>query len=297
MHFFTLSFALLPLTTRATNVVLSNDDGWAEINIRTFYNTLTAAGDSVVLSAPAENESGTGSSDAPATPLTEPCEYNSCPTGSPAEGNNASNTRLNYVNSYPVTSMRYGIQTLSPKFFGGAPDIAVAGFNVGANLGSTVLISGTVGAATEASKEGIPAIAFSGTTGSQTGYTAPVQTYMTVYADLSTNVTQSLVASGKPYLPSDIWLNVNFPAVNCSTCSSPADFKFVLSRINSATSSTAKDVNTCGSTRLPTETTVVDTAGCYASISVGNAVAKTDANATEQAVVLEKLRSILSCLP
>lgn len=27
--------------------------------------------------------------------------------------------------------MRYGIQTLSPKFFGGAPDIAVAGFNVG----------------------------------------------------------------------------------------------------------------------------------------------------------------------
>ena len=166
-----------------------------------------------------------------------------------------------------------------------------------ANLGSTVLVSGTVGAATEASKEGIPAIAFSGTTGSQTGYTAPVQTYMTVYADLSTNVTQSLVASGKPYLPSDIWLNVNYPAVSDSTCSSPADFKFVLSRINSATSSTANDVKTCGSTRLPTETTVVDTAGCYASISVGNAVNKTDANATEQAVVLEKLQSILSCLP
>lgn len=60
MHFFTLSFALLPLTSTATNIVLSNDDGWAEINIRTFYNTLTAAGDSVLLSAPAENESGTG---------------------------------------------------------------------------------------------------------------------------------------------------------------------------------------------------------------------------------------------
>ena len=60
MHLYLLSVALLPLTTRATNVVLSNDDGWAEINIRTFYNTLTAAGDSVVLSAPAENESGTG---------------------------------------------------------------------------------------------------------------------------------------------------------------------------------------------------------------------------------------------
>lgn len=120
---------------------------------------------------------------------------------------------------------------------------------------------------------------------------------MTVYADLSTNVTQSLVTSGKPYLPSGIWLNVNFPAVSSSTCSSPADFQFVLSRINSAASGTAADVETCGSTRLPTETTVVDTAGCYASISVGNAAAKTDANATEQAVVLDKLQSILSCLP
>lgn len=72
-----------------------------------------------------------GSSDAPATILTEECEYDSCPVGSPAEGNNASTTRFNYVNSYPVTSMRYGIQTLSPKFFDGLPDIAVAGFNVG----------------------------------------------------------------------------------------------------------------------------------------------------------------------
>ena len=60
MHFNPFFLALLPLTTTASNIVLSNDDGWAEINIRAFYNALTAAGDSVVLSAPAENESGTG---------------------------------------------------------------------------------------------------------------------------------------------------------------------------------------------------------------------------------------------
>lgn len=120
---------------------------------------------------------------------------------------------------------------------------------------------------------------------------------MTVYADLSTNFTQTLVVSGKPYLPSDIWLNVNYPAVSGSTCSSPSDLKFVLSRINAASSSTTADVKTCGSTRLPTETTVVDTAGCYASISVGQAVSKADANATEQSIVLGKLQGILSCLP
>lgn len=50
----------LPLAANAVNIVLSNDDGWAEINVRTFYNSLTAAGDSVVLSAPAENKSGSG---------------------------------------------------------------------------------------------------------------------------------------------------------------------------------------------------------------------------------------------
>ena len=59
-HFFTLLIALLPLTVQSINVVLSNDDGWAEKNIRVFYTALTNAGDSVVLSAPAENESGTG---------------------------------------------------------------------------------------------------------------------------------------------------------------------------------------------------------------------------------------------
>ena len=146
-------------------------------------------------------------------------------------------------------------------------------------------------------KEGVPSIAFSGTTGSQTAYTAILQTYVNIYADLSTNVTQCLIGSGKPYLPSGIWLNVNFPAVDSTTCASPADFKFVLSRINSAESSTPADVVTCGSTRLPTESTVVDTEGCFASISVGEATSKEDAEASAQAVVLGKLETILSCLP
>ena len=204
-----------------------------------------------------------------------------------------------YVNSYPVTSMRFGIQNLSTAYFGGPPDIAVAGPNVGANLGLTTLVSGTVGAATEASKEGIPGLAFSGSTGSQTAWNTPVQLYETVYADLSTTVTQALVSSGKPYLPSNTWLNVNFPAVGATTCSSTSDFKFVLSRIHTAVPLiTAPDVETCNNGgRLPTETKVVGTAGCYASVSVGISSSKLDATAAEQAVVLQKLKPILSCLP
>ena len=51
---------LIPLGALSTNIVLSNDDGWAEINIRTIYDSLAAVGYSVVLSAPAENQSGKG---------------------------------------------------------------------------------------------------------------------------------------------------------------------------------------------------------------------------------------------
>jgi broad specificity polyphosphatase/5'/3'-nucleotidase SurE len=50
--------SLFPLAAHSANIVSGNDDGWAEINIRTFYKSLTAAGDSVVVSAPAENQSG-----------------------------------------------------------------------------------------------------------------------------------------------------------------------------------------------------------------------------------------------
>ena len=93
-----------------------------------------------------------GSSDKPAITLSSTCEYDSCPLGSPAEGFNSSDTRLNYVNSYPVTSMRYGIQSLSPRFFNGTPNLAVAGFNVGcerspstSNLPSRYYFSALVG--------------------------------------------------------------------------------------------------------------------------------------------------------
>lgn len=124
--------SVLPTTAAAAaNIVLSNDDGWAEKNIRVFYDALTNAGANVVLSAPADNKSGTGSMDLPPVLVVAGCEFDSCPPGSPPVGANASMPRFNYVNSFPVTSMRYGIQTLAPQFFGGPPGLALAGFNVG----------------------------------------------------------------------------------------------------------------------------------------------------------------------
>ncbi|KAL9585789.1 MAG: hypothetical protein Q9203_004111, partial [Teloschistes exilis] len=59
MRFLTLAVGILPAIAQSANIVLSNDDGWAEINIRAVYDKLTQAGNSVVLSAPADNKSGT----------------------------------------------------------------------------------------------------------------------------------------------------------------------------------------------------------------------------------------------
>ena len=93
--------SLIVASTAASglNIVLSNDDGWAELGVRILYQSLTDAGNSVVLSAPAFNRSGTNLLDAEPAELKEPCEYNSCPVGSPPYGSNASEPRWNYVNS------------------------------------------------------------------------------------------------------------------------------------------------------------------------------------------------------
>lgn len=243
-----------------------------------------------------------GSSDATPSPLDEPCEFNSCPVGSPAYGSNASEPRFNYVNSYPVTSIKHEIDTLAAKFFNNSPpDLAVTGPNVGANAGLAVPISGTVGAATyAASTAGIPTIAFAGVSGTQTAWnTSSLPLYSQIYAALATNLTNHLLASGTPYLRQDIWLNVNFPRVTDDKCSSVEDFKFVLSRIHIARPLiTVDDVEICGKKRLPSELEVLFlTPGCYASVSVGIASEKTNANSTMQGVVLEKLGGLLSCLP
>ncbi|KAF5855791.1 hypothetical protein ETB97_008433 [Aspergillus alliaceus] len=291
--------ALLPLAAQAVNIISANDDGWAEKNIRTLYDSLTAASHSVVISAPAENQSGKGSLDKEPTGLSEPCEFDSCPEGSPAVGHNATQPRWNYVNSYPVTSIKHGIQNLSTTFFNGEPDLAVTGPNVGANLGVVTSFSGTVGAACYAAHEaGIPAIAFSGGSGSPTAWDDPTPDYAKLYAELATKVVGAVVAAGKPYLPEGVFLNVNFPKVNDGKCNKADDFKFVLSRIYDAVPLvSSKDVETCNNDeRLPTETKVTR-AGCYVSISVGKASNKRDAKAAQQGEVLKKLGDFLTCLP
>jgi 5'-nucleotidase len=71
---------------------------------------------------------------------------------------------LNKISSYryslngtPADCVIYALRHVSPQM----PDLVVSGINHGANLGDDIMYSGTVAAAREASKNGIPAIAMS----------------------------------------------------------------------------------------------------------------------------------------
>ncbi|KAJ8608014.1 hypothetical protein MRB53_039920 [Persea americana] len=262
----------LSTTAKVAKILISNDDGWAEMNVRQLYFALEDAGYESIISAPADNKSGTGSLDSPPTQLG-------------ADG---------------LTSVKYGID-FAEDYFGQSADLVVAGVNVGRNLGVAVYGSGTVGAAVEGAKNSLPAIAFSGCTGSQISWEEPVPEYAALYANLSALVVKELLkgsSSSDSILPPGTWLNVNFGSTSVEACSDVSSFNFVLSRILPAIPVVGdKDIDICNNDgRLPLEWSVIHSPGCYASISVGT-TEKATANAAEQQIVNLKLKNILTCLP
>lgn len=78
-------------------------------------------------------------------------------------------------------------------------DMVIAGINQGVNLGDDVLISGTVGAALQGYRRGLPSLAFSVAVDSP-------------YLDTATELAALLVAKIQDHtLPHDIFLNINLP--------------------------------------------------------------------------------------
>ncbi|KAL5514055.1 hypothetical protein ACEPAG_2816 [Sanghuangporus baumii] len=304
-----LLFFAFTLASAQVKIVHTNDDGWAVANIRAQNTALVTAGFNVrlyvVLSAPADNESGTGSSDAEPEPLgSDGCQFESCPPFAPAAGSDPDNARFNYDSSFPVTAIRFGIQTAASPFFDDTgPDLVVSGPNVGNKRGTGVLNSGTVGAAIEAAKEGFPSIAFSGSGGAIVSFTTLSQpssstTTANVFASIGLKFVQALLAQqvsvSSPILPKNVSPNVNYPAAT-GACINPDAFSFVLTRINTASSNTPTDVDTCGTNRLPTESSTVAQNGCFVSLSVTNATTKGDVDSATQAFVLDRLGDFLTC--
>lgn len=126
-------------------VLISNDDGVFSPGIAALAKALMPLGD-VTVCAPQNEQSAVSRALTMTRPLRlEPVKVAGveCPCWA--------------VDGTPTDCVKLAISRL----FDAPPDIVVSGINIGANLGSDVLFSGTVAAAMEGAMQGVPAVAVS----------------------------------------------------------------------------------------------------------------------------------------
>ena len=113
------------------------------------------------------------------------------------------------VGGTPADSVKIYLDELAVAM----PDIVVSGINNGANLGTDVIYSGTVGAATEGYFKGIPSFALSRECNSYHEYDEVADRYV------------SFIESKMAMCPDPFLLNLNFPRILNK------DFDFVYTRL------------------------------------------------------------------
>lgn len=124
-------------------VLLTNDDGVTSAGIWAAYEALSPIADVTVV-APATQQSAVGRSISIFEPIRT---YEITMNGVPAYS----------VGGKPTDAVIIGLYSLNL-----APDLVVSGVNIGENLSyESIMTSGTVGAALEASNQGVPSVAFS----------------------------------------------------------------------------------------------------------------------------------------
>lgn len=125
-------------------ILLVNDDGIEAPGLLALYQAAKDFGD-VTIVAPARQQSATSHS----ITIDSPLFYKTFPYQDGARAYSVSGT--------PVDCVKIALNIILEQ----KPDLVLSGINWGSNLGASIIYSGTVGAALEASFHQIPAIAFS----------------------------------------------------------------------------------------------------------------------------------------
>lgn len=128
-------------------ILFTNDDGINSPGLWAVVEAFFDIGDVLVV-APREQQSGTGRS----LPITSEGRIHE--DDREIKGKL---TRVYSVDGTPAQAIQHGVLELADRL----PSLVVSGINYGENCGNGVTISGTVGAALEASSLGIPALAVS----------------------------------------------------------------------------------------------------------------------------------------
>jgi 5'-nucleotidase len=167
-------------------ILVTNDDGVFADGIYALFKELKQLGD-VVAVAPASEQSAVGH----AITLWNPLRINEV---------NRHGEFFGYaVNGTPADCVKLAVHALLDK----RPDVIVSGINLGANIGTSVIYSGTVSAATEGTILGIPSIAVSLAT-----FSSPDFSFSARFAR---KLASTIIEKGG--LPAGTLLNVNVPAV------------------------------------------------------------------------------------
>lgn len=123
-------------------ILVTNDDGVHERGLAAVAQALQVIGSPIIV-APMENQTGKGQSIVTSEPVFR--SDLKLPNGLPAIG----------LTTTPASTVNIAIRNIvKPR-----PDLVVSGLNTQYNLGLSTHVSGTVGAAREAARHGIPAIA------------------------------------------------------------------------------------------------------------------------------------------
>jgi len=209
-----------PAHAQALNILISNDDGFESANIRALFEKLVAAGHSVIISAPTQNQSGQGGRVEflrPIGPLAANTRWGTVAAGSPGVGVAPGNPDIHYVDGSPVMALLYGLDVAAPAKWGKHPDLVISGPNEGNNTGLVTISSGTVANALYGINRGIPSIALSAGETTGRSFTTLVPGDVAYKgADVVLQILDVLKRKGKlpqPLLPVGIGLNVNIPAV------------------------------------------------------------------------------------
>ncbi len=164
-------------------ILLTNDDGYRFPGIQILYQTLSVNHD-VIMAAPDRERSAVGHS----ITLNKPLRIHQI---------DLKDGRTGYaITGTPADCIKLSLFELLNT----PPDLVISGINSGSNAGININYSGTVGAAREATFNGIPSIAVSIEQGENSDYTG-----MSRFIE---NLSEKVVKNG---LPEGTFLNVNAP--------------------------------------------------------------------------------------
>ncbi len=166
-------------------ILLSNDDGINAPGIRALQKGLQSLGQ-VVTVAPESEQSAVGHAITIAQPLR-------------VQEVHLNGDLFGYaVNGTPADCVKIALKTLLKE----KPDILVSGVNLGANVATNIIYSGTVSAATEGTLLGIPSVAVSLNTYTQPDFSTAVK--------FAVEIVRKTAENG---LPRGTLLNINVPAI------------------------------------------------------------------------------------